>query len=48
MDRTRFSLGSFHRTLKNIPFVITPAVRDLAGAGDEARFVLGAGTAFRF
>ncbi|AFY83088.1 hypothetical protein [Oscillatoria acuminata] len=33
---------------KNIPFVITPAVRDLAGAGDGARFVLGAGLGWRF
>jgi hypothetical protein len=32
---------------KNIPLVITPAVRDLAGAGDGPRFVLGAGFAFK-
>ena len=42
------ALGLSIAPFKNIPFVITPAVRDLAGAGDEARFVLGAGTAFRF
>jgi hypothetical protein len=33
---------------KNIPLVITPAWRDIAGAGDGARFVLGAGFAFKF
>jgi hypothetical protein len=33
---------------KNIPLVITPAVRDLAGAGDGPRFVLGTGFAFKF
>lgn len=33
---------------KNIPLVITPAMRDLAGAGDGPRFVLGAGLAFKF
>jgi len=33
---------------KNIPLVITPALRDIAGAGDGARFVLGAGFAFKF
>lgn len=33
---------------KNIPLVITPAVRDIVGAGDGARFVLGAGFAFKF
>ena len=33
---------------KNIPLVITPAVRDLVGAGDGPRFVLGTGLAFRF
>lgn len=32
---------------KNIPFTITPAVRDLAGAGDRPRFVLGAGVSFQ-
>lgn len=42
------ALGLSIAPFKNIPFVITPAVRDLAGAGDEPRFVLGAGTALRF
>ncbi|MGC1395630.1 MAG: hypothetical protein WA828_15215, partial [Coleofasciculaceae cyanobacterium] len=42
------ALGLSIAPFKNVPFVITPAVRDLAGAGDGARFVLGAGTAFRF
>ncbi len=32
---------------KNIPLVITPAVRDIVGAGDGPRFVLGAGVAFK-
>lgn len=42
------ALGLSIAPFKNFPFVITPAVRDLAGGGDGARFVLGAGTAFRF
>jgi hypothetical protein len=42
------ALGLSIAPFKNFPFVITPAVRDLAGAGDGARFVLGAGTAIRF
>ncbi|HBE20271.1 MAG TPA: hypothetical protein DEG17_07940 [Cyanobacteria bacterium UBA11149] len=33
---------------KNFPFVITPALRDITGAGDEARFVLGTGFAIKF
>jgi len=33
---------------KNIPLVITPAVRDVVGAGDGPRFVLGTGLAFKF
>lgn len=33
---------------KNIPLVITPAVRDIAGAGNGPRFVLGTGFAFKF
>jgi hypothetical protein len=32
----------------NFPLVITPAVRDITGAGDGARFVLGASLAFNF
>jgi hypothetical protein len=39
-----FSIAPF----KNFNLVITPALRDVAGAGDEARFVLGIGTSFRF
>lgn len=42
------ALGLSIAPFRNFPFVITPAVRDLAGAGDGARFVLGAGTALRF
>lgn len=41
-------LGLSIAPFKNIPFVITPAVRDVVGAGDGPRFVLGAGTAIRF
>lgn len=33
---------------KNIPLVITPAVRDVVGGGDGPRFVLGTGLAFKF
>jgi hypothetical protein len=33
---------------KNIPIVITPAVRDITGAGNGARFVLGTGFSFKF
>ncbi len=33
---------------ENFPLVITPAVRDITGAGDGARFILGAGVAFNF
>lgn len=33
---------------KNIPLVITPAVRDIVGAGNGPRFVLGAGVGFKF
>jgi hypothetical protein len=33
---------------KDIPIVITPAIRDLAGAGDGARFVLGTSIAINF
>ncbi len=32
----------------NFPLVITPAVRDITGAGDGARFILGAGVAVNF
>ncbi|HEY9647212.1 MAG TPA: hypothetical protein V6C88_12620 [Chroococcidiopsis sp.] len=34
--------------IRNFPLVITPALRDIAGAGDGARFVLGAGLSFQF
>ncbi len=33
---------------KNIPLVITPALRDITGAGDGTRFVLGTGFSFKF
>jgi len=33
---------------RDLGFVITPAVRDITGSGFPARFVLGAGVAFRF
>lgn len=42
------ALGLSIAPFRNFPFVITPAVRDIAGGGDGARFVLGAGTAIRF
>lgn len=32
----------------NFPLVVTPAVRDITGAGDGARFILGAGVAVNF
>jgi hypothetical protein len=32
---------------KHIPFVITPAFRDITGAGDGARFVVGTGFSFK-
>ncbi|MEB3180064.1 MAG: hypothetical protein VKL59_13670 [Nostocaceae cyanobacterium] len=32
---------------KNLPIVITPAVRDISGAGDGARFIMGVGFAFQ-
>lgn len=41
-------LGLSIAPFRNFPLVITPAVRDVAGAGDGARFVLGTGVAFRF
>lgn len=34
--------------VRNFPWVITPAVRDIVGAGDEPRFVLGTGFSFKF
>ncbi len=40
------ALGLSIAPFKNRNIVITPAVRDIAGGGDEARFVLGAGVTF--
>jgi hypothetical protein len=34
--------------VRNVPWVITPAVRDILGAGDEPRFVLGTGISIKF
>ncbi|MEB3830083.1 hypothetical protein [Phormidium sp. CCY1219] len=42
------AVGASIAPFKNVPFVITPAVRDITGTGDGARFVLGAGLGFRF
>ncbi|MEM9926634.1 MAG: hypothetical protein AAF915_23265 [Cyanobacteria bacterium P01_D01_bin.50] len=46
------AIGASIAPFKNIPFVITPAVRDIAGPGsganDGARFVMGAGFGFKF
>lgn len=42
------TVGASIAPFKNVPFTITPAVRDIAGTGDGARFVLGAGVGFRF
>jgi hypothetical protein len=33
---------------RNFPLVITPALRDITGAGDGARFVIGTGLSFQF
>jgi hypothetical protein len=33
---------------KNLPLTITPAVRDVVGAGDGPRFVVGSGLGFKF
>ncbi len=41
-------LGLSIAPFRNFPLVITPAVRDIVGGGDEPRFVIGAGTAIRF
>ncbi|WP_088243910.1 hypothetical protein, partial [Calothrix rhizosoleniae] len=32
---------------KNIPVVITPAIRDISGAGDGARFIMGTGISIK-
>jgi hypothetical protein len=42
------TLGASIVPFKNLPLVITPALRDVAGAGDGARFVLGVGYSFKF
>jgi hypothetical protein len=42
------SLGASVTPFENIPITITPAVRDVAGAGDEPRFVLGVGMGYQF
>ena len=42
------ALGLSIAPFKNIPLTITPALRDVAGAGDGARFVVGTGMAFKF
>lgn len=42
------ALGLSIVPFRNIPFVLTPAVRDITGAGDGARFVMGAGISFQF
>lgn len=42
------SLGLSIAPFKRLPWVITPAVRDLAGRGDDPRFVLGSGFSFQF
>jgi len=34
--------------IRNFPLVITPALRDIAGAGNGARFVIGTGVSFQF
>ncbi|MCU0565300.1 MAG: hypothetical protein MUF49_01725 [Oculatellaceae cyanobacterium Prado106] len=33
---------------RNFPLTITPALRDITGAGDGARFVIGTGISFKF
>lgn len=42
------ALGLSIAPFADFPLVITPALRDVAGAGDDVRFVLGANLAFRF
>ncbi len=42
------TLGASIVPVKNLPLVITPALRDVAGAGDGSRFVLGVGYSFNF
>jgi len=42
------ALGVSIAPFRDFPLVITPALRDVAGAGDGPRLVLGAGLSFRF
>jgi hypothetical protein len=42
------AIGMSIAPFKNLPITITPAFRDIAGAGDGARFVLGTGIGFSF
>ncbi|MBE9169665.1 hypothetical protein IQ238_19770 [Pleurocapsales cyanobacterium LEGE 06147] len=42
------AIGLSIAPFKNIPINFTPAIRDIAGAGDGARFILGAGVGFSF
>lgn len=42
------ALGLSITPFRDFPLVITPALRDVAGAGDNPRLVLGAGVSFRF
>lgn len=42
------ALGLSIVPIKGVNWVITPAVRDIAGAGDGARFVLGTGFSWKF
>ncbi|MEO1211261.1 MAG: hypothetical protein AAFX78_17190 [Cyanobacteria bacterium J06638_20] len=42
------ALGLSIAPFADFPLVITPALRDVAGAGDDVRFILGANLAFRF
>jgi hypothetical protein len=42
------AMGMSIAPFKNIPISLTPGFRDIAGAGDGARFVLGTGIGFSF
>ncbi|NEP63388.1 MAG: hypothetical protein F6K31_41895, partial [Symploca sp. SIO2G7] len=42
------ALGLSITPFKDLPIVLLPAVRDVAGAGDGGRFVMGAGFSFQF
>lgn len=41
-------LGLSIAPLRNVAWTITPAVRDVLGTGEGARFVLGTGVSFQF